>query len=164
MFVSSWVERRINRGVALGSSFSKCSDKTLTLFADGQASRCQCFDRDRDQFMQAVAERFRVQPLGEACKRSRRSIQKSRDAAAIINIAAKKQPLPWRDRPSPGWSVPSWKFSQASRGAGSSRSSPSRASLPNNPPKNRPKNLYAGGVNDRPNASVATITSCAWAH
>jgi hypothetical protein len=43
MFVSSWVERRINRGVALGSSLSKCSDKTLTLFADGQAVEVPVF-------------------------------------------------------------------------------------------------------------------------
>ena len=42
--------------------------------------------------LRAVAEPFRVPPLGKACKRLRRPTQKSRDAAAIINIAAKKQP------------------------------------------------------------------------
>jgi len=58
-------------------------------------------------------------------------MRKSRDAAAIINIAARKQPWLWRDRSSQDWSVPSWKFSPATRGAGSSRSSPSRTSRPN---------------------------------
>ena len=39
-----------------------------------------------------VAELFRAPPLGKACICLRRPIQKSRDAAAIINIAARKQP------------------------------------------------------------------------
>ena len=40
----------------------------------------------------AVEELFRVLSLGKACKRSKRPMQKSRDAAAMINIAAKKPP------------------------------------------------------------------------
>jgi hypothetical protein len=41
---------------------------------------------------QVVAESRRVPRLGETCKRSRRLIQKWRGAAAMTNIAAKKQP------------------------------------------------------------------------
>jgi hypothetical protein len=39
-----------------------------------------------------VAEPFCVPSLGKACTRLRRPMQKSRDAAAMINIAARKQP------------------------------------------------------------------------
>jgi hypothetical protein len=87
---------------------------------DRQGVRLRC---------RVVAELFRVPPLGNACKRSRRPTQKSRDVAAMINIAARKQRSTWRDRPSRGWSVPSWKFNPATRGAGSLRSSP-RTSRP----------------------------------
>jgi hypothetical protein len=41
---------------------------------------------------QVVAESRRVPRLGKTCKRSRRLIQKWRGAAAMTNIAAKKQP------------------------------------------------------------------------
>jgi hypothetical protein len=39
-----------------------------------------------------VEELFGVLRICKACKRSRRLIEKWRDAAAMINIAAKKQP------------------------------------------------------------------------
>jgi hypothetical protein len=38
-----------------------------------------------------VAERLRPARLGQACKRSKRLIQKSRGAAVMINIAVKRQ-------------------------------------------------------------------------
>jgi hypothetical protein len=38
-----------------------------------------------------AAEPFRVLQLGQACKRSKRLIQKSQGAAAMINIAVKRQ-------------------------------------------------------------------------
>jgi hypothetical protein len=41
--------------------------------------------------LRVVAELFRTPPLGKACKRLRRPMQKSRDAAAMLNIAAEKQ-------------------------------------------------------------------------
>jgi len=80
-----------------------------------------------------VAQSLRVPRLGETCKRSRRLIQKWRGAAAMTNIAAKKQPWRWGDRSSRGWSVRSWRLSPpAIPRAGSSRCLPSRAHDPAN--------------------------------
>jgi hypothetical protein len=70
---------------------SEYGDKTVMPFAVGEGVEVTVLSRSRS-ILRAVAEPFRVPPLGKACKRLRRPTQKSRDAAAIINIAAKKQP------------------------------------------------------------------------
>jgi hypothetical protein len=86
--------------------------------------------RDLTTSPQIVAEPFRVSLLGNACKRSRRPIQKWRGAAAMTNIAAKKQPLKQRDCSSRVWCFRSRKLIPAARSAGSSESLANRASQP----------------------------------
>jgi hypothetical protein len=71
----------------------KFGDKTVTHSRTERGRGATVLSRSRS-ILRAVAEPFHVLPLGKACKRSSRLIQKSRDAAAIINIAAKNN----RDR------------------------------------------------------------------
>ena len=66
------------------------SDQRFEFFGTAAAA-ARSEDRQAVRLRWVVAELFRVPPLGNACKRSRRPTQKSRDVAAMINIAARKQ-------------------------------------------------------------------------